>query len=141
MGRGALRAGRWLLARAEPVGDQHGTALRWARGPDTATALGETALAVCGQVDAQGCTMLHYACGMHNAPALRQLLAVGVNPHVTDATGATALDWARRSGFHEGVSLLVQAPHVEKIEPVGTPTPLYDRGACAACPEHGWRTR
>ena len=59
--------------------------------------------------DEHGRTLLHYACALQNAPALRLLLAAHVDPRVADAGGATAVDWARQHGFHEGEALIAHA--------------------------------
>ena len=62
-----------------------------------------------GRQDAHGCTLMHYACGLRNAPALQLLLNSSVDPQLTDAHGHTAVQWARRFGFQEGEVLISRA--------------------------------
>lgn len=81
---GAVRAGRWLLSRAEPVGSDDG--LRWARGPDTD---GEHAHAY----------FPTFCCG--GAGVAYMLLALSQAPGVVGSADAPSFfDAARRGAAH-----------------------------------------
>ena len=81
-----------------------------------------------GRQDAHGCTLMHYACGLRNAPALQLLLNSSVDPHVIDVHGQSAAHWAKRFGFEEGEALISQAvgAPVESTPPHQTlPPPVH----------------
>lgn len=70
---------------------------------------GNSAKLELGRQDAHGCTLMHYACALRNAPALQLLLNSAVDAQASDAHGHTAMQWARRFGFKEGEALIARA--------------------------------
>lgn len=61
------------------------------------------------RVDMHGRSLLHYACALRHAGAVKLLLAARVDPRGVDVAGMSAADWARRTGFAEGEALIAQA--------------------------------
>ena len=61
------------------------------------------------RVDMHGRSLLHYACALRHAGAVKLLLAARVDPRGVDVAGMSAADWARRTGFTEGEALIAQA--------------------------------
>jgi uncharacterized surface protein with fasciclin (FAS1) repeats len=61
------------------------------------------------RVDMHGRSLLHYACALRHAGAVKLLLAARADPRGVDVAGMSAADWARRTGFAEGEALIAQA--------------------------------
>ena len=88
-----------------------------------------------GRQDAHGCTLMHYACGLRNAPALQLLLNSSVDPQLTDAHGHTAVQWARRFGFQEGEVLISRATGSPLVStPPHQSVPTGDHGGLHGAP-------
>lgn len=92
--------------------------------------LQSTAAAEFSRQDANGCTLVHYACSSRNLPALQLLLNSGADATTADATGSTPLDWAARYAWVEGQQALCTATG----QPAPTATPAAPMGAASSMP-------